>query len=75
MRRPVTEEGIAREILELKQDKQSLFFSLPLSSFFLQMFIYIYIYIYIYDGNGCPLGFERDHLLCLMSSPPPLLSP
>ena len=31
----------------------------------------IYIYIYIYDG--CPLGFERDYLLCLMSFPPPLL--
>ena len=33
----------------------------------------IYIYIYIY--NGCPLGFERDHLLYLMYSPlsyPPL---
>ena len=27
--------------------------------------LYIYIYIYIYDG--CPVGFERYHLLYLMS--------
>ena len=32
--------------------------------------IYIYIYIYIYICDGCPLGFERDTLLYLMSSLP-----
>ena len=41
------------------------------------------MYIYIYD-DSCPLGFERDHILRLISStpsptpsstPPPLLPP
>ena len=31
------------------------------------------VFIYIYDG--CPLGFDPDHLLYLMSSPLPLLPP
>ena len=33
------------------------------------MYVYIYIYICMYAYDGCRLGFERDHLLCLMSSP------
>ena len=35
-------------------------------SIYIYIYIYMYIYIYIYIYDGCPLGFERDHFLCLL---------